>query len=158
MKKSNGYLALLIGMLVVMMMSGCTSSRTTVSHNVDLAKYQYASIINNDTYHIPAELLEYEIQLFDAIDGSRLKLVSDARIHTLSQQEQEKLLLVKWGVSVKPEESMVVVSVIDYLTGRPVASCRGTYTSLGIAGASYDLSSAIKKTAKQVSETFPKSE
>ena len=49
------------------------------------------------------------------------------------------------GWSVKPEESMVVVSFIDYLTGRPVASCRGTYTSLGIAGLQYDLSSAIKK-------------
>lgn len=153
--KRNGYMASLIGMLVMIVMSGCTSSRTTVSQNADLAKYKYASIINNDTYHIPAELMEYEIQLFDAVDRSRLQLVSDARIHDLPRQDQDKLLLVKWGVSVKPEESMVVVNFIDYSTGRPVASCRGSYTSLGIAGASYDLSSAIKKAAKQVAETFP---
>lgn len=53
--------------VIVLMLAGCTTSKTTVSRNVDLSKYEYASIINNDTYHIPAELMEYEILLFDAV-------------------------------------------------------------------------------------------
>ncbi len=113
-------------------------------------------MINNATYHIPAELMEYEIMLFDAVENSRLKLVSDARIYELSPSQQEKLLLVKYGVNVKEEETIVTVNFIDYLSGRPVASCRGAYSSLGIAGASHDIKGAINRVAKQISETFPK--
>ncbi len=108
------------------------------------------------TYHIPAELMEYEIMLFDAVENSRLKLISDARIYDLSPSQQEKLLLVKYGVNVKEEETIVTVNFIDYLSGRPVASCRGAYSSLGIAGASHDIKGAIKRVEKQISETFPK--
>ena len=153
MKNFAQYLSLLL----ILVLSGCTSSRTVVSKNVDINKYEYASVINNDTYHIPAELMEYEIQLFDAVENSHLKLVSDARIHDLTPSQKEKLLLVKYGVNVQTEETIVTVNFIDYNTGRPVASCRGAYSSLGIAGFSHDINGAISRVAKQISETFPKS-
>lgn len=140
--------------IISIIATSCTTSKSTVSQNIDLSKYEYASIINNDTYHIPAELMEYEIQLFDAVENSHLKLVSDARIYDLTPSQQEKLLLVKYGVNVQPEETVVTVNFIDYLTGRPVASCRGAYSSLSIAGASHDIQGAIKRTANQISETF----
>lgn len=135
--------------------SSCTTSKSVVSQNVDLSDYMYASIINNDTYHIPAQLMEYEIQLFDAVEGSRLQLVSDLRISELTAAQQSKLLLVKYGVDVSDEESIVTVNFIDYLTGRPVASCRGAYTSLGFS-VSADLRGAIKRVAKQIADTFPR--
>ena len=147
------YLSLLVA---VVLFVACTTSKSTVSNNVNLSRYEYASIINNDTYHIPAELMEYEIQLFDAVENSHLKLVSDARIYELSRSQQDKLLLVKYGVNVQPEETIVTVNFIDYSTGRPVASCKGAYTSLGIAGASHDIKGAINRVAKQISDTFPK--
>lgn len=147
------YLSLLAA---VVLFVACTTSKSTVSNNVNLSRYEYASIINNDTYHIPAELMEYEIQLFDAVENSHLKLVSDARIYELSRSQQDKLLLVKYGVNVQPEETIVIVNFIDYSTGRPVASCKGAYTSLGIAGASHDIKGAINRVAKQISDTFPK--
>ena len=92
----------------------CTTSRTVVSEKVNLAKYEYVSIINNDTYHIPAELMEYEIQLFDAVEASGMRLVSDWRIPGLTSQEQDKLLIVKYGVTSLPEETIVTVNFIDY--------------------------------------------
>lgn len=141
-------------LLPLLLLYSCTTSKTVVSQNVNLNKYEYASIINNDTYHIPAELMEYEIQLFDAVENSHLKLVSDARIYELSPSQQDKLLLVKYGVNVQPEETIVTVNFIDYSTGRPVASCRGAYSSLGIAGTSQDIKGAIKRVAKQISDTF----
>jgi hypothetical protein len=119
-----------------------------------LSKYEYASIINNDTYHIPAQLMEYEIQLFDAVEGSRLKLINDMRINELTATQQSKLLMVKYGVDVLEEKSIVTVNFIDYLTGRPIASCRGAYTTLGFS-VSADIRSAIKRVAKQIAETFP---
>lgn len=141
-------------LLWLLLLYSCTTSKTVVSQNVNLSRYEYASIINNDTYHIPAELMEYEIQLFDAVENSRLKLVSDARIYELSADQQKKLLLVKYGVNVKQEETVVTVNFIDYDTGRPIASCRGAYSSLGVAGASHDIKEAIKRVAKQIAETF----
>lgn len=138
----------------LILFTACTTSKSTVSTNVNLSRYEYASIINNDTYHIPAELMEYEIQLFDAVENSHLKLVSDARIYELTPSQQEKLLLVKYGVNVQPEETIVTVNFIDYNTGRPVASCKGAYSSLGVAGASHDIKGAINRVAKQISETF----
>lgn len=146
----------LITFILLILHCACTTSKSTVSTNVNISKYEYASVINNDTYHIPAELMEYEIQLFDAVENSNLKLVSDARIYELTPTQQEKLLLVKYGVNVQPEETIVTVNFIDYFTGRPIASCRGAYSSLGIAGAGHDIKEAIKRVAKQISETFPK--
>lgn len=152
----NNLTKYILVIVAIMALAGCTTSKSTVSNNVNLSKYEYAMVINNDTYHIPAELMEYEIMLFDAVEDSRLKLVSDARIYELSPAQHEKLLLVKYGVSTRPEESIVTVNFIDYYTGRPVASCRGAYSSLGVAGVSHDVKGAIKRVAKQISETFPK--
>lgn len=143
--------------IALIVLAACTTSKSTISNNVNLAQYEYASIINNETYHIPAELMEYEIQLFDAVENSRLKLVSDARIYELTTAQQKKLLLVKYGVNVQQEETVVTVNFIDYETGRPVASCRGAYSSLGVAGAGHDIKEAIKRVAKQISETFSES-
>lgn len=152
----NNYLKFFLAFVAAILFAACTTSKSTISHNVNLSIYEYASIINNDTYHIPAELMEYEIQLFDAVENSNLKMINDARIYELSRSQQEKLLLVKYGVKVQPEETIVIVNFIDYSTGRPVVSCRGAYSSLGIAGASHDINGAIKQVAKQISETFSK--
>lgn len=138
----------------LLLLCSCTTSKTVVSQDVNLSKYEYASIINNETYHIPAELMEYEIQLFDAVESSRLRLISDRRIYELTPQQQNRLLLVKYGINQNDEEAIVTVNFIDYMTGRPVASCRGAF-GLGIDHAG-DLKGAIKRVAKQISITFPK--
>lgn len=141
-------------MFMAAVLTGCTTSKTTLSSNVRLADYEYASIINNETYHIPAELMEYEIQLFDAVESSRLELISDRRIYELTPEQQKRLLLVKYGVHQTDEEAVVTVNFIDYMTGRPVASCRGAF-GLGLDYGG-DLRGAIKRVAKQISNTFPK--
>lgn len=140
--------------IAIILLTSCSTSKSTVSKNVNLSRYEYASILNNDTYRIPAELMEYEIQLYDAVEESHLKLVSDFRIYELSPSQQEKLLLVKYGVNVQPEQTVVTVNFIDYSTGRPVASCQGAYSSLGVAGYSHDMKGAIKQVSKKIAETF----
>lgn len=137
----------------LLLFASCTTSKSTVSSKVNLSQYEYASIVNNDTYHIPAELMEYEIQLFDAVESSRLELISDFRIYELTPQQQKKLLIVKYGINQTENESIVTVNFIDYMTGRPVASCRGAF-GLGIDYGS-DLKGAIKRVAKQIAITFP---
>lgn len=139
--------------IVCLLMTACTTSKSTVSKNVNLAQYEYAAIINNDTYRIPAALMEYEIQLYDAVESSRLQLISDRRIQDLTSQQQNKLLLVKYGVNQTKEEAVVTVNFIDYMTGRPIVSCRGAF-GFGIDPAG-DLKGAIKRVAKEISNTFP---
>lgn len=152
----NNWIKNFLALITVLALTACTTSKSTISNSVNLSKYEYASVINNDTYHIPAELMEYEIMLYDAVEDSHLQLISDARIYELSPSQLEKLLLVKYGVNVKEEETIVTVNFIDYMSGRPVVSCRGAYSTLGIAGASHDIKGAIKRVAKQISETFNK--
>ena len=79
-------------LLACCLFAACTTSKSTVSQSVDLSKYKYASIINNDSYHIPAELMEYEIQLFDAVESSHLQMVNDRRLFELSPEQQQELL------------------------------------------------------------------
>lgn len=146
-------LMLLCGLIITM--GSCTTSKSVVSQNADLSKYRYASVINNDTYHIPAELMEYEIMLFDAVEASRLQLVSDMRIYELTHEQQSQLLIVKYGVKMQQEETVVTVNFIDFLSGRPVASCRGAYSTLGFSN-STDIKGAIKRVEEQISQTFPK--
>ena len=72
-------------------------------------------------------------------------------------QKVRKLLIPKLFLSyscILEEKSIVTVNFIDYLTGRPIASCRGAYTTLGFS-VSADIRSAIKRVAKQIAETFP---
>lgn len=154
MNRTNSWIKYVFASIVAILSIACTTSKSTVSKNVDLSKYEYASVINNDTYHIPAELMEYEIQLFDAVESSRLQLVSDLRIFELTPQQQSKLLLVKYGVTQNESETIVTVNFIDYMTGRPVASCRGAF-GLGVDYGA-DLRGAIKRVAKEISKTFPK--
>lgn len=144
----------LLFIVIAGLLSACTSSKSTVSQNVDLTKYEYASVVNNDTYHIPAELMEYEIQLFDAVELSGLTMVSSMRIYDLTAQQQSKLLLVKYGINQSSEETIVTVNFIDYLSGRPIVSCRGAY-GLGI-NLSGDLRAAIKRVGEQIAKTFNK--
>lgn len=151
MKKSLLITVIILGWLI----TSCTTSKSVVSQNVDLSQYRYASIINNDTYHIPAELMEYEIQLYDAVEGSGLQLVSDMRLYELQPQQLDRMLIVKYGVSITDEETIVTVNFIDYKTGRPVVSCRGAATSLGFSY-QYAMNGAIKNVAKQISATFHK--
>lgn len=150
MKKSLLITVIILGWLV----ASCTTGRSVVSQNVDLSKYRYASIINNDTYQIPAELMEYEIQLYDAVEGSGLELVSDMRLYELQPRQREQLLLVKYGVSISEEKTVVTVNFIDYSTGRPVVSCSAATTSL--VSYQYEMNGAIKNVANQIAKTFHK--
>ena len=139
--------------LLMLVLSACTTSKTTVSNTVNLARYEYASVVNNETYY-PAELMEYEIQLFDAVESSGLQMVGDSRIYDLDLEQRKKLLLVKYGISQTNEEAIVTVNFIDYTTGRPVVSCRGAF-GLGIDYAA-DMRGAIKRVSAQIAKTFPK--
>lgn len=136
-----------------MLLTGCTVSKSVVSQGADLAKYKYVAVIDNDTYRMPPELVQYQIQLYDAIEQSGLTLINQYRIDDLTQGEQSSLLLATFGVVIRKEEAVITVNFSDFNTGRPLASCQGAYTTLGISPNS-DIKGALKRVAELISKTF----
>lgn len=140
-------------MFLSMILAGCIVSKSVVSQGADLMKYKYVTVIDNDTYRMPPELMQYQIQLYDAVEQSGLKMVGQYRLGDLTEEEQSSLLLAKFGVVVKPEETVVTVNFIDFNTDRPLVSCQGAYTTLGISVDS-DIQGALERVGEQISKTF----
>lgn len=140
-------------MFLSMILAGCTVSKSVVSQGADLTKYKYVTVIDNDTYRMPPELMQYQIQLYDAVEQSGLKMVGQYRLGDLTEEEQSSLLLAKFGVVVKLEETVVTVNFIDFNTDRPLVSCQGAYTTLGISVDS-DIQGALERVGEQISKTF----
>lgn len=136
-----------------MLLASCTVSKSVVSQGADLTKYKYVTVIDNDTYRMPSELVQYQIQLYDAVEKSGLKMVSQYRTHDLTPEEQSTLLIAKFGVSARQEETVVTVNFIDFNTDRPLVSCQGAYSTLGIS-ANADIKGALKRVGEQISKAF----
>ena len=136
-----------------MLLASCTVSKSVVSQGADLTKYKYVTVIDNDTYRMPSELVQYQIQLYDAVEKSGLKMVSQYRTHDLTPEEQSTLLVAKFGVSARQEETVVTVNFIDFNTDRPLVSCQGAYSTLGIS-ANADINGALKRVGEQISNAF----
>lgn len=143
---------LLVAAIATILLAACTTSKTTVSKRVDLSKYKYVTMLDNDANRLPKELREHKILLFDAIEGSRMDLISENRIQELTPAERKQLLIAKCYVKQENSEAVITVDFTDYMTGRPIASCRGAY-ALGLTRGQ-DIRGAVKKVAKQISKTF----
>lgn len=142
-----------IGVCILMILTSCTTSKSVVSQGVNLSKYKYVAVIDDDTYRMPPELVQYQIQLYDAVEQSGLTLINQYRINELTQSEQSALLLATFGVAVSQEETVITANFIDFNTDRPLVSCRGAYTTLGISHDA-DIKGALKRVGEQISKTF----
>jgi len=134
--------------LLILLLVSCTTSKTTISQSADLSKYEYASLTDVMNYQGSAALMDAEVKIYDVIDNSRLKMIGDQVISELTYEQKQKLLLVRFGVTQNDDESIVTVNFVDYLTGRPVASCRGAF-GLGMDRQG-DFNGAIKRVATQI--------
>lgn len=139
--------------VIIATLTSCTTSQSVVSQSANLNKYNYASLIDVMSYTGDASLMDAEIIIYNALENSRLQMVGDKRIDDLSPSQKGQLLLVRFGVTQNNDVSTVTVNFTDYMTGKPVASCRG---SLGISLDSHlDIEIAFKEVAKQIQKTFP---
>ena len=133
-------------------MISCTTSRTVISDTANLGKYKYASLIDVMGYNGSASLMDIEVQIYDAIDGTRLEMIGDRRIEELSSAQKTQLLLVRFSATQNDEESIISVNFVDYMTGKPVASCRGAW-GLGL-DRDGDMKGAINRVKKQIQNLF----
>lgn len=130
----------------------CTTSRTIVSNSANLQKYKYASLTDVMNYNGSAALMDIEVQVYNALESTKLKLIGDKRINELSSEQKEQLLLVRFSASQNDDESVVSVNFVDYMTGKPVVSCRGAW-GLGW-NKNGDMKGAIKRVVEQIKKCF----
>lgn len=138
--------------LLVLCLVSCTTSRTVVSNSAELDKYKYASLTDVTSYNGSAYLMDMEVKIYDAVSETRLEMVGDKRIIDLSPIQKSQLLLVRFSASQNDEESVISVNFVDYMTGKPIASCRGSW-GLGW-DRNGDMNGAVNRVTKQIKELF----
>lgn len=121
--KLQKYVVVLLGLLV---MSSCSTDKTLVSKGSELDKYEYASIVQARNSFGTVTDIEIEPGIYDAVDATRLKMVGERRIQDLTEEQKEKLVLVKYAATSTPEESVISVTFEDYMTGKVLTSCRSS--------------------------------
>lgn len=60
----------IFSLFLSMVLTSGTVSKSVVSQGVNLGKNKNVAVLHNDTYRLPHELVQYQIQLYDAVDKS----------------------------------------------------------------------------------------
>ena len=132
--------------------TSCTTTKSVVSDYANLEKYNYATITNVMDYSGAAALMNIEVEIYDALSSTRLKVIGDKELESLSDIQKQELLLVRFSASQSDEESVVSINFTDYLTGKPVASCRGAY-AFGWTKQN-DMKVALNRAIEQIKKIF----
>lgn len=138
--------------VLLLTLTSCATGKSVVSNTADLSKYEYATLTDVMNYNGSASLMDLEVKIFDALNATRLTMIGDYRLNELSLAQKEKLLLVRFSASQSDEESVVSVNFVDYMTGRPVASCKGQF-GLGL-NRNGDLNGATNKVTSEIKKLF----
>ena len=117
------YVIVLLGALVL---SSCSTDKTIVSKDSKFDKYEYASIVQARNSFGTVTDIEIEPGIYDAVEATRLQMVGERRIQDLTEEQKEKLVLVKYAATSTPEESVISVTFEDYMTGKVLTSCRSS--------------------------------
>ena len=144
----------LFSLLIILLiwLTACTTSRTVVSNSANLEKYNYATITRIMDYSGAAQLMNIEVEIYDALSSTRLQVIGDKQINSLSDFQKNELLLVRFSALQSEDESVVSINFTDYSTGKPVASCRGAY-GLGLSKRN-DIKIATKRAIEQMRSLF----
>jgi len=114
----------------VLVIFGCATGGTTISDSADLSKYNFATISNVMDYSGSPILMDMEVKVYDILSKTRLKILGDKEIESLSNTQKQELLLVKFAANQSYfEGSNITINFVEYLSGKPIASCRGASDS-----------------------------
>ncbi len=143
--KLQKYVVVLLGLLVL---SSCSTDKTLVSKGSKLDKYEYASLTQARNSFGTVTDIEIEPGIYDAVEATRLQMVGERRIQDLSEEQKEKLVLVKYSATSTANESVLSVSFEDYMTGKVVTSCRAS--NRGAWTRQRDVDKAIRKLRSRI--------
>ena len=149
MKTLKNFLIVFLGALVL---SSCSTDKTMIAKGVNLNKYEYASFVKGQTIHGTETDIEIEPGIYDAIEATRLTMIGERRLTDLTEQQKERLVLVKYAATSIESKSTLSVSFEDYMTGKTMASCRSS-NSFALTRQK-DVDRAIRKLAKRINNIW----
>jgi hypothetical protein len=130
----------------------CTTTKSFISDSANLERYEYATISSVMGYTGSAQLMDMDVRIYNIVVSSRLKMIGEKEIENLSTKDKEKLLLVKYSATQSDDESVVSITFVDYLTSRPIATCRGAF-GFGWTP-EHDMNVALERVKVQVKDLF----
>ena len=113
---------------------GCTTSQVNIVNSIDLTDYNFATLIDVMSYGGSTNLMNLEVEIYNALSTTRLSLIGDREINSLTADQRQQLLLVRFSANQNSTGSTIAINFVEYSTGRPVASFIGT-SELGFSAA-----------------------
>jgi hypothetical protein len=136
-----------IGLLIVLMIlvTSCANKSVLTSYS-SLAGYKYALVDDSKDNGGNASLMNFKIQVQQAIQESYLEEVKSKDIEKMSEDQKEHLLILQLSGSQTHDNSVATINVIDYKTERVLGSCNGIF---GLSFSTYgDMNGASKKSVR----------
>jgi hypothetical protein len=118
----------------VFCLSGCYKTDWTVmSGSANVEDYHYAIMTYAASGNSSATLTDLEFEVYDALSATRLEVIGEGLLPSFSDIQKQQLLTVRVSTSRikkkgdEQEKTAVTIDFADYMTGKPVASCKGVW-------------------------------
>ena len=132
-------------MALMLFVTSCANKSVFTSYS-SLAGYKYAVVDDSKDQGGDASLMNFKIQVQQAIQESYLEEVKAKDIENMSDDQKKQLLILQLSGSQTHENSVATINVIDYTTERVLGSCNGIF---GLSFSTYgDMNGASKKSVR----------
>ena len=142
---------LLVSMLFILL--SCANKSAVTSYS-PIKGYKYAVIDDSKDRGGDASLMNFRVQLQQAIQESYLEEVKTSDVDKMTDEQKKKLMILQLSGSQTKDNSVATINMIDYTTERVLGSCNGIF---GLSFSTYgDMNGAIKKSIRAFKKAINK--
>lgn len=125
--------------------TSCANKSTFTSYS-PITGYKYAIINDSKDKGGDASLMNFRIQVQQAIQESYLKEIKEKDLENLTEEQKKQLLVLDLSGSQTRDNAVATINVIDYTTEKVLGSCNGIF---GLSFSTYgDMNGASKKSVR----------
>ena len=139
---------------VTLIITSCANKSVVSPYSSSLTGYKYAIIDDTKDRGGDASLMNFKVQMQQALQESYLKQVNEKDIKNMSEEEQQKTLVLQLSGSQSHDNAVATINITDYSTGKILGSCNGIF---GLSFSTYgDMNGAIKKSIRAFKKLLKK--
>lgn len=142
----------IILLFACLFLNSCTVSKSIVYDSSSIDLYEYAIVDEIVNYSGTESMMDLEARIFNTLESSKLTMIGANRLSELSDKQKELLLIIKIAATSNNDESVVNVSFLDYMSGKPIVTCRGA-DQMGF-GRQGRMNWAIDKVIEQIKQVW----
>lgn len=131
--------------IVVFLFLSC-ANKSVVTSYTPIKGYKYALIDDSKDRGGDASLMNFRVQLQQAIQESYLKEVKLTDVDNMTEEQKRELMVLQLSGSQTHDNSVATINILDYTTEKVLGSCNGIF---GLSFSTYgDMNGAIKKSIR----------